>query len=128
MIVELEIWKPEKNGGIWMDKRINQRNMKAIDIVLMAIEIILFFYANCVMDNFLQPHGIHFLGILWLGYIIICVFLGLASQQCFPGQGNQKAGDSWLQTPAVISSGAYGIVRHPMYLSFGFMSLSLVCR
>jgi len=41
-------------------------------------------------------------------------------------QGGSREGESWLHTREVVSTGVYAVVRHPMYLSFLLMSLSLV--
>jgi protein-S-isoprenylcysteine O-methyltransferase Ste14 len=52
--------------------------------------------------------------------------LGWRARVAFQEQGGSHKGESWLHTRTVVATGIYTLVRHPMYLSFLFMSLSLV--
>ena len=67
--------------------------------------------------------------LLYLGWAIFAVamVLGWRARVAFQTKGEARAGESWLHTRTVVSGGVYAVVRHPMYLSFLLMSLTLVC-
>ena len=52
--------------------------------------------------------------------------LGWRARVAFQEEGRAREGDNWLRTRNVVDSDIYALVRHPMYLSFLLMSLSLV--
>jgi protein-S-isoprenylcysteine O-methyltransferase Ste14 len=66
--------------------------------------------------------------LLYLGWIIlaVAVVLGWRARVAFETKGGAQEGESWLRTSAVVDSGVYAVVRHPMYLSFMLLILALM--
>jgi protein-S-isoprenylcysteine O-methyltransferase Ste14 len=66
--------------------------------------------------------------LLYLGWgvLAIAMVLGWRARVAFQAEGASREGESWLHTRTVVATGIYAVVRHPMYLSFLMMSLSLV--
>ena len=66
--------------------------------------------------------------VLSLGWAVLAVamVLGWRARVAFEVEGGSGQGESWLHTRTVVATGIYGLVRHPMYLSFLLMSLTLV--
>jgi protein-S-isoprenylcysteine O-methyltransferase Ste14 len=66
--------------------------------------------------------------LLYLGWAILAaaMVLGWRARVAFQTGGGSGEGESWLHTRTVVATGVYAVVRHPMYLSFLLMSLSLV--
>lgn len=96
------------------------------DMILMSIEGI-FFLSQVVLCVILYNSlGLRWL--LYLGWAILAAAMGLGWQArvAFQAQGGSHEGESWLHTRTVVATGIYAVVRHPMYLSFLLMSLSLV--
>ena len=58
--------------------------------------------------------------------LAVAMVLGWRARVAFEVEGGSAEGESWLHTRAVVRTGIYGVVRHPMYLSFLLMSLALV--
>ena len=90
-----------------------------------------------------------FLGILFIGQIVMCflfyngaglyvvlylgcsifafsMVLGWLSRIAFEKKGRAPEGESFIRTSVVVESSIYAIVRHPMYLSFILLIISLV--
>lgn len=93
----------------------------------MSIEM-LSFVAQVVLCILLY----NYLGLNWLQYLgwvilAMALVLGWRARVAFESKGEARAGESWLHTRRVVTSGIYSVVRHPMYLSFLLISLSLVC-
>jgi protein-S-isoprenylcysteine O-methyltransferase Ste14 len=44
----------------------------------------------------------------------------------FQAKGKAPEGKNWIQTSVLVDSGIYAIVRHPMYLSFILIIISLI--
>ena len=73
----------------------------------------------------------NYLGLRWLLYagwatLGVAMVLGWRARIDFETKGGSREGESWLHTRRVVATGIYAVVRHPMYLSFLLMSLSLV--
>jgi len=66
--------------------------------------------------------------LLYLGWAILglAVVLSWRARVALQTRGGSREGESWLQTRTVVATGIYAVVRHPMYLSFLLVSLSLV--
>jgi protein-S-isoprenylcysteine O-methyltransferase Ste14 len=66
--------------------------------------------------------------LLYTGWAILTVglLLGMMSRRAFEEEGGAREGESWLATTAVVDSGVYAVVRHPMYLSFMLFILALM--
>lgn len=96
------------------------------DVILMSIEG-LCFIAQVVLSvlfyNDLELNWLLYLG--WATFAAAMV-LGWRARVAFETRGAAREGESWLHTRRVVASGIYGVVRHPMYLSFFLISLSLV--
>jgi len=90
-----------------------------------------------------------FLGILFIGQVVLCflfynwanldvllyigwtifafsMVLGMLPRMAFQAKGKAPEGKSWIQTSVLVDSGIYAIVRHPMYLSFILLTISLI--
>jgi len=65
---------------------------------------------------------------VYLGWTIflVAMIIGWQARMAFENKGGARAGESLTKTRTVVTSGIYGIVRHPMYLSFMLFSLALV--
>jgi protein-S-isoprenylcysteine O-methyltransferase Ste14 len=96
------------------------------DMILMSIEGIFFLSQVVLCVIFYNSLGLRWP--LYLGWAILvaAMVLGWQARVAFQAQGGSHEGDSWLHTRTVVATGIYAVVRHPMYLSFLFMSLSLV--
>ena len=73
----------------------------------------------------------NYLALSWLCYLgwallAVAMILGWRARVAFETKGKAPEGEGWLHTTAVVDSGIYGLVRHPMYLSFMLISLALV--
>jgi protein-S-isoprenylcysteine O-methyltransferase Ste14 len=66
--------------------------------------------------------------LLYTGWAILAValLLGMMSRRAFEKEGGAPEGQSWLATAAVVDSGVYAVVRHPIYLSFILVILALI--
>jgi len=90
-----------------------------------------------------------FLGILFIGQVVLCflfynwanldvllyigwtvfafsMVLGMLPRMAFQAKGRAPEGESWIRTTVLVDSGIYAIVRHPMYLSFILLLISLI--
>lgn len=76
-----------------------------------------------VFYNFLELDWL-----LSLGWAVFAVAMMLAwrARVALEAKGAAREGESWLHTKKVVATGIYGVVRHPMYLSFLLISLALV--
>jgi protein-S-isoprenylcysteine O-methyltransferase Ste14 len=97
------------------------------EVILMSIETLSFVaqVVLCILFyNYLELNWL-----LYLGWAILAVamVLGWRARATFETKGEARAGESWLHTRRVVASGIYAVVRHPMYLSFLLISLTLVC-
>jgi protein-S-isoprenylcysteine O-methyltransferase Ste14 len=96
------------------------------DILLMAVEGIGFLAQVVLCILFYNS-----LGLTWLTYagwavLALAMVLGWRARVALQEKGGTSDGESWLHTRAVVDTGIYALVRHPMYLSFLLMSLALV--
>jgi protein-S-isoprenylcysteine O-methyltransferase Ste14 len=103
-----------------------QWKMSPGDMILMSIEGIFFLSQVVLSVIFYNSLGLRWL--LYLGWAILtaAMVLGWQARVAFQAQGGSHTGESWLHTRTVVATGIYAVVRHPMYLSFLLMSLSLV--
>ncbi len=75
----------------------------------------------------------NWLRILWLniiGWILIGIaffVLGGLARITFNKYGQVPENESWLNTTIVVDRGIYSVVRHPIYLSWYFYFLGLIC-
>jgi protein-S-isoprenylcysteine O-methyltransferase Ste14 len=100
--------------------------MTTKDKVLMTIESI-GFVVQVVLCFFFYNH-LGFSIVLYLGWalFLIAMILGWQAHVALEKEGEAREGERWIQTRALVSSGIYGVARHPMYLSFMMISLGLV--
>jgi protein-S-isoprenylcysteine O-methyltransferase Ste14 len=96
------------------------------DIIIMSIEGIGFAVQIGLCAFFYNTLGLRWL--LYLGWAIFAVamVLGWRARADLQTKGGSREGESWLATRTIVTTGVYGLVRHPMYLSFQLISLSLV--
>lgn len=94
--------------------------------MLMSIEGISFLAQVVLCALFYNSLDLRWL--VYLGWATLAVAMVLAwrARVAFETKGRSREGESWLHTRTVVASGVYAVVRHPMYLSFLLMSLSLV--
>jgi protein-S-isoprenylcysteine O-methyltransferase Ste14 len=110
-----------------MDKKYNpQRNMTFKDIILMSIETILFLAQVVVCVFFYNFLGLNLVVYLGWAVLLIALLLGWQGREALEQKGEQHPDESWLHTRTVVAVGVYAVVRHPMYLSFLLISLTLV--
>jgi len=66
--------------------------------------------------------------LLYIGWALFAfsLVLGMLPRMAFQAKGRAPEGISWIQTSVVVDSGIYAIVRHPMYLSFILLVVSLI--
>jgi protein-S-isoprenylcysteine O-methyltransferase Ste14 len=96
------------------------------DMILMSVEGISFLAQVVLCIPFYNSLNLNW--ILYLAWAILAVAMVLAwrARVAFQAEGGSREGESWLHTRTVVATGVYAVVRHPMYLSFLLMSLSLV--
>jgi len=66
--------------------------------------------------------------LLYTGWATMAVglLLGTMARRAFEERGGAAEGESWLATAAVVDSGIYAVVQHPMYLSFMLLILAFM--
>lgn len=95
--------------------------------VLMTIETMAFIAQ--VILGFLFYNWAHIFVLLnfgWACLIIACISAGRARLD-FEAHGKAMQEESFFRTNAIVDTGIYSIVCHPMYLSFMIISLALMC-
>jgi protein-S-isoprenylcysteine O-methyltransferase Ste14 len=95
-------------------------------VILMSIEGVSFLGQVVLSIFFYNSLDLHW--VLYLGWAILAAAMILAwrARVALQAEGGSRGGESWLHTRTVVATGVYALVRHPMYLSFLLMSLSLV--
>lgn len=94
--------------------------------MLMSIEGLCFIAQVVLTILFYNSLGLSWLLYLGWAVLVIAAVLGGRARVAFEKEGAAREGESWLRTQTVVTTGVYGVVRHPMYLSFLLTSLSLV--
>jgi protein-S-isoprenylcysteine O-methyltransferase Ste14 len=97
-----------------------------VDVVRMLIETMAFVAQVVLCFLYYNSRGWHWALYLGWAMFIAAMFLGWRARVDFQMKGESRNGESWLRTRRVVATGAYGVIRHPMYLSFLAVSLSLV--
>jgi protein-S-isoprenylcysteine O-methyltransferase Ste14 len=105
----------------------SRREMTPWDMASMVLEG-LSFLAQVALAIVLYNHA-GLTGLLVVGWslLVVAMLLGWRARVDFQAKGKAPDDGSWLHTTTVVDTGIYGLVRHPMYLSFMIISLSLVC-
>jgi protein-S-isoprenylcysteine O-methyltransferase Ste14 len=95
-------------------------------MILMSIQGIAFIAQIVVCVLCYNALGLAWL--LYLGWAILgaAVILSWRARVALQTEGGSREGESWLHTRTVVATGIYAVVRHPMYLAFLLVSLSLV--
>lgn len=98
-----------------------------LDMALMIIEGLL--ALGQVVLCFLFYNHAGWTVVLVLGWALLAasLFLGWRAIVDLLNKGQAPEGESWHQTGVVVDTGVYGLVRHPMYLSFMLVPLALIC-
>jgi len=112
-----------------MNKRTSdQRQWKPTwkDIILYLFLGILFI--GQVVFCFISYNGAGLDFVLYIGWAVFAfsMVLGWLSRIAFETKGSAPKGESFIHTSVVVESGIYAVVRHPMYLSFILLIISLV--
>jgi protein-S-isoprenylcysteine O-methyltransferase Ste14 len=77
----------------------------------------------CVLDESIHLEGLEYLAwAVWL----VAAWLLTASLLTLRRRGQAGEGESYVQTTALIASGIYALVRHPMYLGWMLMYVAMV--
>jgi protein-S-isoprenylcysteine O-methyltransferase Ste14 len=95
------------------------------ETVIMVVEGLAFLaqLVLCVLFyNYLALSWLCYLGWALLG---VAMVLGWRARVAFETKGEAPQDEGWLHTTVVVDSGIYGLVRHPMYLSFMLIPLAL---
>ena len=102
-------------------------NLGRKDVIIMYAEGLCFVGQVILCFLFYNRAGLNLL--LYLGWVLlaIAIVLGWRARIAFETKGKAREGESWLRTTAVVESGIYAVVRHPMYLSFMLIFLALAC-
>jgi protein-S-isoprenylcysteine O-methyltransferase Ste14 len=104
-----------------------RRQMTPVDAVLMVVEGLLFLGQIALAILYYNHAGLTAVLILGWLLLVIAMLLGWRARVEFQVKGQAAEGRSWLNTTAVVDTGIYAIVRHPMYLSFMLIALALIC-
>jgi protein-S-isoprenylcysteine O-methyltransferase Ste14 len=78
----------------------------------------------CVL--FYDSLGLRWLVCLGWASLAVAIVLGWRARVAFQTHSHVEEPRDWLHTRVVVDCGIYGLVRHPMYLSFMLISLGLV--
>lgn len=96
------------------------------EMVLMSSEGVTY-VAQFVLCIFCYNHlGLRWSLYLGWGLLALATVLAWRSRVDLQTKGGSSEGESWMRTRTVVATGVYGLVRHPMYLSFLWMSFSLI--
>lgn len=105
----------------------SRREMTPWDMVSMVLEGITFLGQVALAILFYNQAGLTWLLVLGWMLLVGAMLLGWRARVDFQAKGQAPEVGSWLHTTTVVDTGIYAVVRHPMYLSFMVISLSLVC-
>lgn len=122
-------WDIERTEVRYMkgqDKDEPRRQLTAGDVVLMSVEGACFVTQVLVCVLFYNSLGLGWLVYLGWTSLAVAMVVGWRARVAFQTHGHVKDPRNWLQTSVVVDRGIYGLVRHPMYLSFMLISLGLV--
>lgn len=104
----------------------SRRQPTAREVVLMSAEGGCFVAQIVVCFLFYNSLGLHWLVYLGWASLAVAMVVGWRARVAFQMHGHIKDPRDWLHTSVVVDRGIYGLVRHPMYLSFMLISLGLV--
>lgn len=96
------------------------------DTIVMTIETAAFIVQLVICFLFYNWLRLTFLVYLGVFLILVAMVLGWRARFAFQSQGRVPEGEKWMRTQVVVASGIYGVVRHPMYLSFMLISLGMM--
>ena len=110
------------------EKKIEQGQWKPTwkDIILYLFLGILFIGQLVLCFRSYNGAGLDF--VLYIGWVVFTfsMVLGMLPRRAFQTKGKAPEGKSWIQTSVLVDSGIYAVIRHPMYLSFILLVISLV--
>lgn len=113
-----------------MSKRGSGRTWQEVtpwEILLMVVEGVLFLAQVVLCILFYNHAGLVVVLVLGWALLAVALVLGWRARVAFQEKGGVPEDESWVHTAAVVDTGVYGLVRHPMYLSFQLISLALIC-
>ena len=107
-----------------LDQKQWQPNWK--DIIFYVLLGILFI--GQIVLCFTSYNGADLDFVLYIGWVVFAfsMVLGMLPRRAFQTKGKAPADKSWIHTSVLIDSGIYAIIRHPMYLSFILLIISLI--
>jgi protein-S-isoprenylcysteine O-methyltransferase Ste14 len=96
------------------------------DMALMTVESVCFLAQAVLCVFFYNTLGRFYLSYVGWAVFALALVLGWRARIAFKKKGKPASNKEWLHTTVVVDSGVYGLVRHPIYLSFFLFSLSFV--
>jgi protein-S-isoprenylcysteine O-methyltransferase Ste14 len=118
----------ERNEDAEMAEKTGKREWKPTwkDVILSSVGGVSFI--GQIVLCFLFYNWLDLDVLLYTGWTILAgdLLLGMMSRRAFEKEGRAPEGESWLATTAVVDSGIYAVVRHPIYLSFILLILVLI--
>lgn len=101
-------------------------NITTKELALMVMESVAFIAQIVLCLFFYNQLGTVIFVYLGWAIFFVAMIIGWQARVAFENKGGARAGEGLTKTRVVVTSGIYGIVRHPMYLSFMLFSLALV--
>lgn len=112
-----------------MNKQHSQGSTRELDTgewILMIAEALCFIAQVAVCTLAYNTLGATWLIALgWVSFVA-ALLLGWRARLAFETHGGAPETESWLRTRNVVTADVYGLIRHPMYLSFALISVTLV--
>jgi protein-S-isoprenylcysteine O-methyltransferase Ste14 len=105
----------------------SRREIAPWDMASMVVEGLSFLAQVALAIVFYNHAGLTGLLVVGWSLLVVAMLLGWRARVDFQAKGQAPDDGSWLHTTAVVDTGIYRLVRHPMYLSFMIISLSLAC-
>ena len=96
------------------------------EMIIMSAAGILFFGQIIVCFLFYNWTGLSWLSYLGWMILVMGLVLGMVSRRTFEAKGGVPSKKEWQRTTVVVDTGIYGVVRHPMYLSFILIVVALM--
>lgn len=107
-------------------EEIPKRKMTTIDIILKSIETIFFLAQAVVCFKFFNYMRLKLVVYIGMAILLIALLLGWLALMALKEKGEQHVDKIWMYARTEAPIGVYAVVRHPLYLSFLLLSLTLL--